>query len=252
MIGVVTGGGTGIGRAIAIELAKGGTAVVVIGRREAPLVETVSMIRKAGGLADYFIGNVIDRSSVRALRGFVSKVYGSPDILVNNAGIDISGPFTELGIEQWDRLIATNLTGPYLCCQEFIPHMIASGRGVVINISSILGIRGIANFSGYAATKAGLRSFSESLAEELQPAGVYVHCICPGRTATDMQIRLGGSRVAELSMSPEEVASIVRTILNGNRRLPVVIVADRRPIKLMLYDWRRLLARFVRRILKIL
>jgi len=248
-IAVITGGGTGIGRQISIELARIGVKIIVFGRTEATLIETITLIDKVGGDADYFIGDVGDIESVASFGAFIRMKYDHIDILVNNAGIDIAGPFTELSYEKWNRLLSTNLTGPYLICKEFVPSMISRSKGIIINISSILGIKGIANFSGYSATKSGIRGFSEALSDELSSFGIKVYCICPGRTSTDMQLRLGGRRVAQLSMHPQVVSKIVKSIVEGNRAFQTIIIINRRSIALFLYDWSLILKSMLRRLL---
>lgn len=248
-IGLVSGGGTGIGRAIAIDLASIGVKVVVFGRTKNTLEETVKIITDNEGEADYFVGDIRNIASVAALGYFIQEKYGQVDILVNNAGIDVVGPFNDLSIEKWNNLVSTNLSGPYLLCREFIPQMISRSNGIIINISSVLGIKGIANFSGYSATKFGLNGFSEALCDELSPFGIKVYCICPSRTATDMQVRLGGQKVSSLSMPPEEISLVVKKIVSKQNSFPSLIVVNRRSIKLIVYDLQQLLCSLRRKVL---
>ncbi len=235
-IAVVTGGGTGIGRAIALELARIGALVIISGRREAPLLETSSIIAAEGGNADYFVADISSATCVNNLIGYIKSKYGGVDILVNNAGMDLTGPFSDMTYEKWETLLAVNLTAPYLMAYAVVPGMLLKERGIIVNIASVLGVNGVAWYTGYSASKAGLRGLSEALAEELRPHGIRVHCICPGRVSTDMQIRLGGERVAAISMRPEKVSAVVRSIVAGDKSFPTIMVIDNQPLALKTLD----------------
>lgn len=248
-IAIITGGGTGIGKAIAKELALIGFIVIVCGRRVEVLLDTVEEINTDGGMADYCLCDVTKDTSVIEMVEYVISKYNTVDILVNNAGAAKAGVLVEFCENDWNKIIDTNLKGTYLCCKSVIPIMLKQKSGYIFNISSILGLHGAANFVAYCAAKSGLIGFSQALAEELKPNGISVHVICPGRTNTDMQITLGGSTVAALSMPPERVAKLVIEIIeNKLGSSPVILVKDDQSELLNLYELIRRIKWILRRV----
>jgi 3-oxoacyl-[acyl-carrier protein] reductase len=205
-VAIVTGGGSGIGRATALLLARQKANVVVCGRRPARLEETIKVLQATGGRGIALTTDVRDESGVKAMVDAVIARFGRVDVLVNNAGVAVAKPMSETTEEEWNQVIDTNLKGAFLCSKAVLPSMTVAGRGVIVNISSILGRSGLANFSAYCASKFGVIGFSEAMADEYRATGIRVYAVCPGRTSTEMQRQLGGETIARLSMDPAYVA----------------------------------------------
>ena len=172
-IAVVTGGSRGIGRAVCLELARQGAAVVF---------SCAALGRPARGVR----ADVTDAAAVKALLDGVVKEFGRIDILVNNAGITRDDLVMRMKEEDFDAVLATNLKGAFLCCKTAARTMIKQRFGRVVNVSSVVGLRGNAGQSNYAASKAGLIGLTKSLAKELATRGVTVNAVAPGFIDTDM------------------------------------------------------------------
>ncbi|MGW5138137.1 3-oxoacyl-ACP reductase FabG [Nocardia beijingensis] len=182
-VAVVTGAAQGIGAATALRLAAEGAAVAVLDRNEPD--ETAARITAAGGVAHGYVCDVTDRGSVQAVFDRVATNLGSPQILVNNAGITRDDLFFRLSEEDWNAVLAVNLTGAYHCAQVAQTFMVAQRYGRIVSLSSrsALGNRGQAN---YAAAKAGIQGLTATLALELGPYGITVNAVAPGYIATAM------------------------------------------------------------------
>jgi NAD(P)-dependent dehydrogenase (short-subunit alcohol dehydrogenase family) len=191
-VAIVTGGGRGIGAAIADRLASLGAAVFLAGRTESTLQGKADLIRVGGGRCDAVVCDVTDLGSVEALAARVEKIAGRLDILVNNAGVAVpSGPLHQLAPEQWDRVFNTNLRGVFYCIRALAPLMIRTGGGDIVNISSIAGKNPLPNAAAYAASKWGLNGLSYSLAEELRQYNIRVTTVCPGSTESELSPHSG-------------------------------------------------------------
>jgi NAD(P)-dependent dehydrogenase (short-subunit alcohol dehydrogenase family) len=200
-VAIVTGGAWGIGRATSLCLAEAGARVVVADVHEARGAETVDLISQAGGEAIYANCDVSSPESVSALIDAAVARFGRIDGLVNNAGIPGSNDAAhEVSIDDWDRVIAVNLRGPFLCARFALPHLMASGRGAMVNIASTFGMIGAHGSPSYAASKGGVIAFTRQLAVEYGPRGVRINAISPGFIDTDMADR-------RTRMSPEEAAA---------------------------------------------
>ncbi len=211
-VAVVTGGGRGIGAAIAERLAGMGATVVIAGRTEEPLQETAERIRAAGGACETAVCDVSSLDSVEGLGRRVEKAWGRADILVNNAGVGtFSGPLHQLPPGEWDRVLNTNLRGVYYCIRAFVPLLIRAGRGDIVNISSLAGKNPLANGAAYAASKWGLNGLSYSVAEELRQYSIRVSVICPGSTATGLGPHAGKN--AAKMLQPADVAHVVAMLV---------------------------------------
>jgi NAD(P)-dependent dehydrogenase (short-subunit alcohol dehydrogenase family) len=207
---LVTGGGRGIGAAIGQRLASLGARVIVCGRTEKPLAATVQDIIGAGGNAVAIQADVADWKSVAALAERVKKETPSLDILVNNAGVgSFSTPLHQLELEEWDRVIDTNLRGVYYMIRAFVP-MMQSGAHIV-NISSLAGKNSLPNGAVYAASKWGLNGLSYSVAEELRGQGIRVAVVCPGSVDTELSPHAGKSKAKMLQ--PGDVAHAVAALV---------------------------------------
>ena len=186
-VAFVTGGGRGIGRAIAQELARQGARVAIFARSEQGLAETFSLIDKAGGTAAYFAADVADVVGIHDSFSRAAEALGAPDILVNNAGvIGPLGPFAENNLDEWWRTFEINLRGPANCAHAVLPAMIARRSGRIINVASGGGTQPMANFSSYVISKTAMIRLSEVLAVELAQHGIQAFSISPGTVKTAM------------------------------------------------------------------
>jgi NAD(P)-dependent dehydrogenase (short-subunit alcohol dehydrogenase family) len=220
MVALVTGGGRGIGRGIALRLAKEGWAVVVTARSADQLSETV---RLAEGRVIAVPADVSDRASVKALVRSAEYMAGPVDLLVNNAATGGPfGPFWESNPEAWWRCQEVNLRGPMLCCRELAPGMIARQAGRIINVVSGAGVQAFPDMSSYVVSKTALIRLSEQLALELKPHGISVFPIRPGlvRTAMAEEAREKLPYIQKLfdegrEVTPDVVANLVLTLASG-------------------------------------
>ena len=183
---IVTGGASGIGLAISERLAGDGTAVAVFDRDGAAAADAAAKIGAAGGNAVGLTVDVTDRAAIDGGVADVQARLGPPTILVNCAGLQGFDPFLKITPEQWDRILAVNLTGTFNCCQAVVPHMIEAGWGRIVNISSSSAQGGQPLMTHYVAAKAGVIGFTKALALELGPKGITVNTIPPGFIDTPM------------------------------------------------------------------
>ena len=184
-VAVVTGASRGIGRAVAALLASRGAHVVAAARGD-HAAATVAAIHDAGGQADAVSLDVTDSGAVQAMVGAALERHGRIDILVNNAGIARDQLLLRMKPEDWDQVIATNLTAAFACAQAVIKPMIKQRSGRIISVSSVVGQTGNAGQTNYAASKAGLIGFSKALAREVAARSITVNVVAPGLIDTDM------------------------------------------------------------------
>ena len=189
-VAIVTGAGRGIGRGIALGYAREGADVVLVSRTKNELDELASEIEGLGRAGLVATADVRQPGEVQAAVDAAMQRFGQIDILVNAAGIPMVSPTAELAFEDWKRAIDINLTGTFLFCQAAGKHMLAQGRGSIINIGSIHSFQGIPMRAAYAASKGGILQFTRSLATEWAPHGVRVNCISPGWIRTPLQDQL--------------------------------------------------------------
>ena len=217
-IAVVTGASRGIGRAIALELAKQGAKVVVnySGSEERALL-VVGEIKAAGGEAIAVQANVADADSVTQLMNTTIETFGSIDILVNNAGITRDNLLMRMKEDEWDDVINTNLKGVFLCTKAVTRQMMKQRQGRIINISSIVGVAGNAGQANYVAAKAGVIGLTKTTAKELVSRNILVNAIAPGFITTDMTdelpIELKEGMLSQIPLAklgqPEDIAKAV-------------------------------------------
>jgi len=223
-VAIVTGASRGIGRAIALALAKDGANIVVnavsnITKAREVAKEIESMGRKA-------LVILVDVSQKKDVENMVNQTlerFGKIDILVNNAGIvGPTIPIQELSEEDWDRIISVDLKGTFLCCKAVIPHMISQRSGKIVNMSSIAGKEGNANMTAYCAAKAGIIGFTKALSEEVAKYGIRVNCVCPALIETELVERMDKKQAEYLKSKiplgrlgkPEEVAELVKFLVS--------------------------------------
>ena len=179
---VVTGAGTGIGRATAEAVAELGAITVLVARTESKLDEAKAAIERAGGKAEVFVADVSKEDDVRKLRDFVDGKWGRAKAIINNAGNNFISPITELATEKWRELIAVDLDSVYFMCRDFIPLLLKSERPAILNVASTFAHIGNQEMPVYCAAKGGVVSLTRQLAVDYGPKGLRVNSICPGPT----------------------------------------------------------------------
>ena len=184
-VAVVTGGGTGIGKGAAIALAENGARVLVTGRRLQPLEETVAEIKRKGGMALAFPGDVTVREDIEKIRDQVKNEWGRLDILVNNAGSAMRKPFLETTMDDFDQMYRIDLRSVFEVSQVMVPLIGENDGGSIINIASILGTLGAYQSTAYCAMKGGVVNLTRAMAADLGPA-IRVNCLCPSHIVTPM------------------------------------------------------------------
>ena len=201
---VVTGGGRGIGQAVARTLAEAGARVVLAART---VTEIQAVARELGG-AGCDVGaercDVTDPEAVEGLRRRALERLGAVDILVNNAGVATSAPLKSQTLEEWRRLFAVNVEGAFLVTRAFLPGMIERGRGRVVNVASVAGRTGAPYLAAYTASKHALVGFTRALAAEVAARGVTVNAVCPGYVDTPLTERSIENIVARTRMNAQE------------------------------------------------
>ncbi|MER5771062.1 SDR family oxidoreductase [Streptomyces sp. NPDC001985] len=208
-VAVVTGGSSGIGRAIAGALARAGAGVVIVARREAELAAAAGELVADGCRAAWVSADLGSRAGVRAGADAAAGVFGEPDILVNCAGVNLRPPLGELGEDVWDTTMAVNLEAPHLLGQRFGPGMAERGFGRIIHITSQQAHRAFVRSGAYGVSKGALESLARSQAEAWSPYGVTCNTLVPGFVMTPLNTRL--------SSDPERVAALAaRTMVGRN------------------------------------
>ena len=185
-VALVTGAARGLGHAIAAGLAQAGATVILNGRDAKALAVAAEPIAKAGNKTDTAVFDVTDGDAVKVGIAAIEAKHGALDVVVNNAGIQRRHPIGQFPKADWDAIIATNLTAPFLVAQAVVPGMTKRKRGSIINISSLTSELGRANISGYTAAKGGVRQLTRALAVELGATGIRVNAIGPGYFETEM------------------------------------------------------------------
>jgi len=183
---IVTGAGTGIGRAIALALAREGAKVAVAGRRREKLGEVAQAIRQAGGEALVTVCDVSSEAdSYRAVKD-AEEAFGHVNVLVNNAGALSVSTVESISVEEWDRLMATNLKGPFLMSRAVLPAMRQAGGGAIVNVGSVLGLVAMKDRAAYCASKGGVTMLTKAMALDHAQEKIRVNCICPAIVETDL------------------------------------------------------------------
>jgi NAD(P)-dependent dehydrogenase (short-subunit alcohol dehydrogenase family) len=205
-VALVTGAGRGIGRAIAVTLAREGAAVALAARSAAELEAVAREIEQAGGRALAMPTDVRHEGAVEALARRVLGEWQRVDVLVNAAGVATFAPVTDSKLDDWDQMLAVNLRGAVLCCRAVLPAMAARGRGTIINVGSVVTSRSLAGSAAYTASKYGLLGFSRVLAEEMRPHGVRVGVLSAGATDTPLWDAMPAAPARERMLRADQVA----------------------------------------------
>ena len=219
-IAIITGAGRGIGRATARLFAREGARVVLFSRTASHLTEVAAEISGEGGQALAVVGDVAREEDVAALFQQVLQAYGRVDILVNCAGIVAVRPFVEMDVATWDAVIGVNLRGTFLCCLQAFQMMAAQRQGVIINLSSLSGVKGVEKFPGlsaYNVSKAGVAGLTEILAVEGKPYNIRVSAVSPGAVETDM-LRQAAPQL-KAGMTPDDMAEILLFLAGDSGRM---------------------------------
>lgn len=211
-VAVVTGAASGIGRAVAIQLAGSGVKVIASDVEAPPLAATVATIEEAGGTASACVTDVSSWDAVQQLRDFAEATYGPVDIVMNNAGVSGSGGIADASIETWQWTLGVNLFGVIHGMKAFVPGMVERGRGYVINTSSIAGHVAWSGMGPYCASKFAVAAMTECLQQEMLEGdtGVGVSCLCPGFVATNI--------IASDRNRPEQLMGDSDGLLSGEVR----------------------------------
>ncbi len=219
-VALVTGAASGIGRQVALMLAKEGALVVVSDVSDVGGQGTVQLIKEAGAEATFVRCDVSQPQEIEKLINAVVATYGRLDCAVNNAGIaGASAPTADYPLDSWNKVIAINLTAPWLCMKYEIPHMLKQGKGAIVNMASILGTTGFATSSAYVAAKHGLIGATKTAALEYSAHGIRINAVCPGFIETPMLTNAGLNEATHKYISslhpigrmgkPEEIAAMV-------------------------------------------
>lgn len=212
-VAVVTGGTRGIGRAIAEALLGSGANVVLTGRRAENAERVARELDGGDGRALGLACDVRDPASCRELIEGAVQAFGRLDILINNAGVGHFAPVAEMAVEDWQRVIETNLSGVFYCTHEALPHLKAAGGGWVINIGSLAGKNAFPGGAAYNASKFGLVGFTEALMQEVRGDGIRVSSIMPGSVATAFNHPSPGTG-DEWKIQPQDIAQLVLDLLD--------------------------------------
>ena len=231
-VAVVTGAASGIGRATALRLARDGYEIAMMDLDAGGLAETRAQVQRAGGRAHCFQVDVCDPLSVGSVTRKVAVTVGPPQVLVNVAGIGVAATVLETSDEDWNRVLAVNLTGPFLTIRATLPLMLDRGRGVVVNIASVAGQVGLARCAAYCASKAGLVGLTRAIAVDHAGEGIRCVALCPGTVETEWIAKIIADApdpaavrqtMAERQLdgrmgSPDEVAAMVAFVASPDGR----------------------------------
>jgi 3-oxoacyl-[acyl-carrier protein] reductase len=224
-VAVITGAGSGVGRATAIALANAGAAPVLVGRTSEPLEETAGLVAAAGGLPLVIPADVTDEPAVETIFARATEELGGIDAVILAAGVGLYGPVESYPRADWEATLATNLTAPFLCARAAIPYLRQRGGGVIVAVSSGAGKQGYPQLAAYSASKFGLMGFMQGLAAEVANDGIKVSTVVPGSILTPFGGRSVGEKRAAMTddpgkkyLEPEDVAEAILFLLRQPRR----------------------------------
>ncbi len=225
---LVTGGGRGIGRAVAKAVASKGARVFLAARTASELESTVEEIRAGGGLAEPVPTDLASEQDILSLFAGIRKQTDRLDILINNAGVGIFGPIVDFASADFDKVMRVNAKAAFLCCQQALRLMIPKRSGYIINISSVVGIKGYPNQGAYTASKHAILGLTKSLAVEAQEQGIRVSAILPGGVHTRLVADARPDLDPQILMQPEDIAHTVLFLLSLSDRAAIDQIYIRR------------------------
>jgi NAD(P)-dependent dehydrogenase (short-subunit alcohol dehydrogenase family) len=208
-VALVTGASRGIGRAISIALAKESATVVLAARSGEKLKDTANLVTQAGGKAEIVVTDLADEQAVKNLVKVTGGKFARLDILVNNAGVTHSAKLEQTATVDWDRCFQVNARAPFILCREALPLLKKAEAAYIINIASVVGVKGYPLQSAYTASKHALRGMTISLAEELKGSNIRVHLLCPGGVDTELVQKVRPDIKKQDLIQPEEIAELV-------------------------------------------
>lgn len=208
-VAIVTGASRGIGRAVSVALAQETATIVLAARSIQELQITAEQVTKAGGQARIILVELTEEQSIRNLIQVAGEKLGRLDILVNNAGVTHSAELQQTSTEDWQRCISINARAPFILCREALPLLKKAQAAYIVNIASVVGVKGYPLQSAYTASKHALRGMTISLAEELRGSNIRVHLLCPGGVDTDMVDRVRPDIAKDELIKPQEIAELI-------------------------------------------
>ena len=208
-VAIVTGASRGIGKAISIALAKEAATVVLAARSIEKLLQTADKIAEVGGNAEIVVTELTEEESIKNLIKTANEKFNRLDILVNNAGVTHSAKLENTATEDWQRCMSINARAPFILCREALPLLKKSESAYIINIASVVGVKGYPLQSTYTSSKHALRGMTISLAEELKGSNIRVHLLCPGGVDTDMVGSVRPDIPKNELIQPEEIAELI-------------------------------------------
>ncbi len=219
-VAVVTGGGSGVGRAFAVALARAGGTPVLVGRTRDSLQETAELVVAAGGTSLILPADVTDEAAVADAFAYAATMLGGIDAAILSAGVGHFGAVEAFSLSDWEATLTTNLTGPFLCARAAIPYLRARGGGAIVAVSSGAGKQGYPELAAYSASKFGLFGFMQGLAGEVQADGIKVSVVVPGSILTPFGGRSVDAKRAAMAsepgkkyLEPEDVAEAILFLL---------------------------------------
>ena len=208
-VAIVTGASRGIGRAISVALAEEAATIVLVARASDTLQEAAEKVTQAGGKARIVVTELTDEESIKGLVKYTEAEFGRLDVLVNIAGITHSARLEETATEDWQRLMWVNARAPFILCREALALLRKSQAAYIINIASVVGVKGYPLQSAYTSSKHALRGMTISLSEELRDSNIRVHLLCPGGVDTEMVSNVRPDIKKEDLIGPDEIAELV-------------------------------------------
>jgi 3-oxoacyl-[acyl-carrier protein] reductase len=225
---IVTGASRGIGRCIALTLASHGCSVALAARNSSQLQTVAAEVGACGGQAMVQQCDMACEKDIVSLVDHAVARFGRLDIVVNNAGMGSFGPLADATAQQWDTVMSVNARGPFLLCRQAIPHLAKQKPSYIVNITSVVGIKGYENQSIYSASKHAVMGWTKALAREVQKQGIRVHAICPGAVDTDMVSDARPDLDRAQLIAPQEVADVVLFLVTRTGKGVVDLVSIRR------------------------
>ena len=213
-VAIITGASRGIGKSIAITLSRQGINIALAARSADKLNQVKKEIEDSGGKALCIPTDIADEKQIQELVRQTISHFGRLDIVINNAAIGIFKPLAETSLEEWKMVMSVNSTGPFILCREAIPYLKKQQISYIVNISSVVGVKGYENQSAYTASKHALMGMSKSLAKEVRDMGIRVHAICPGGVDTELVSNARPDLDTSVLMKPQEIADTVLFLLS--------------------------------------